>query len=211
MIEPQHRDLFDVLQKQLERMRGMLYGYYAQFFTAVHLFTVLIIAIIGISLLAAFRPLILILPFFVVYAGCFCAFLMSYNIFARLYAKALEEKLNTMLGAQVLVATPMEEAFIYKTGAPKFVAIDFTTPSTAISAVTIQYLFSGAVIFLIGVFRAWQIVPVYTPRFPLLLLYWPLLIVYTGAILAYLCWFFITAVPEKRIEKIVNDAYSLTR
>jgi hypothetical protein len=176
---------------------------------AVHLFTILVIAIIGLSLLAQMRALILALPFFVVYAGCFCAFLMTYNIFARVYAKALEQKINALLGKDLLVATPMEEDYIYKTGAPKFVAIDFTTPSTAISAITIQYLFAGGVIFLIGVTRAWQLLPTYVPRFPLLAIYWELLALYTAAALIYLLWFFVTAAPEKRMEAFVNEAYDI--
>ena len=123
--------------------------------------------------------------------------------------QALEQKLNQMLGGEYLVATPMEEVYVYKTASPKFVAIDFATPSTALSAVTFQYTFSGSVLFAIGVFRAWQLLPSFTPAFPLLALYWPLLIVWTGSALGYLVWFFVTAKPETRITRIVNDAYGV--
>jgi hypothetical protein len=206
-MEFTEKDRLEILQKQLERMRGMLYGYYSQFFTAVHLFTVLVLAIITLSLFRELRPLILALPFFIVYAGCFCAFLMSYNIFARVYASALEQKINSMVGQNLLVSSPMEDMYIYKTNAPKFVAIDFATPNTALSAVTFQYLFSGLVIFIIGVYRSWQILPYYTQRFAILSIYWEILGFFTVTAAIYLMWFFIGAGPERKIATFVSKAY----
>ncbi len=88
------------MQAQLERMRGMHYGYYVQFFQATHLFTVLTLANIALSLYPPFRAAILILPFFIVYAGFFCAYLLTYNLFARIYSTALEKKINQTVAAE---------------------------------------------------------------------------------------------------------------
>ncbi len=91
LTDPDNRILYDALTRQLERMRSMHYGYYAQFFSAIHIFTALILAQIALSLWAPMRALILALPFFVIYAGSFCAYLISYNLFARVYADASGE------------------------------------------------------------------------------------------------------------------------
>lgn len=203
------RELFDTLSKQLERMRGMHYGYYSQFFNAIHIFTALILAIIAISLFPQTSALILVLPFFVVYAGSFCAYLITYNLFARVYATALEKKLNQMLGSEALVAHKMEDVFIYSTASPKFVGVDLANPASAISAITISYLIAGVVVVAVGAYRALQLLPLLQPKFPLLAIYWPLLIFWIAIHLAYLLWYFLTADHEKKITAIVNDAYSV--
>jgi len=105
---------FRVLQGQLERMRGMHYGYYIQFFQAAHLFTVLTLLNIAVSLYHPLRAAIFVLPFFIVYAGFFCAYLLTYNLFARIYATALEKKINMILGGDFLVAHRMEDVYIYQ-------------------------------------------------------------------------------------------------
>jgi len=198
-----------VMQTQLERMRGMHYGYYVQFFQATHLFTVLTLADIAISLYYPFRAAILLLPFFIVYAGFFCAYLMTYNLFARIYSTALEKKINQAIGAKLLIAHEIEDAYIYRTPAPKFVAIDLGRPYTFIGASTVSFTFGGIVLYLFAAFRAYQLLPDLAAHFPPFspLVYWPLLAVWTGGHLAYLVWFYVGGKPEKTIAKIVSDAY----
>ena len=196
-----------VLQAQLERMRGMHYGYYVQFFQANHLFTVLALLNVAVSLYHPLRAAIFVLPFFIVYAGFFCAYLLTYNLFARIYATALEKKINALLGGEFLVAHKMEDVYIYRTPAPKFVAIDLGQPWTFIGASTVSFTVGGVVLYALAAYRSWQLLPEFTPHFPPLALFWPLLAVWTLGHLAYLLWFYVGGKPEKRIAAIVNDAY----
>jgi len=196
-----------VLQAQLDRMRSMHYGYYVQFFQANHLFTVLALLDIAVSLSYPFRAAIFVLPFFIVYAGFFCAYLLTYNLFARIYATALEKKINALLGGDFLVAHRMEEAYIYHTPGPKFVALDLSQPWTAISASTISFTVGGVLVYVLAAYRAWQLLPTFAPHFPPLNLYWPLLALWTLGHLAWLVWFYIGGKPEKTIAAIVGAAY----
>jgi hypothetical protein len=196
-----------ILEKQLERMRSMHYGYYAQFFQANHLFTVISLVIFGVSLLPPLRAAIFILPFFIVYAGFFCAYLLTYNLFARIYATALEKKINQILGGDFLVAHRMEDAYMYKTPGLKFVALDLTRPWTFIGASTVSFTFGGVVLYALAAYRAQQLLPMLAPHFPPVMLFWPLLIVWTLGHLAYLLWFYLGHGPEKQIAAIVNAAY----
>ena len=198
-----------VMQAQLERMRGMNNDYYAHFFQATHLFTVLTLANIAIGLYFPFRAAILVLPFFIVYAGFFCAYLLTYNLFARIYSTALEKKINQAIGAKLLVAHEIEDAYIYRTPAPKFVAIDLGRPYTFIGASTVSFTFGGIVLYLFAAYRAYQLLPELSAHFPLFsgVVYWPLLAIWTLGHLAYLLWFYVGGKPEKTIAKIVNDAY----
>ena len=196
-----------VLQAQLERMRGMHYGYYVQFFQANHLFTVLALLNVALSLYHPFRAAIFVLPFFIVYAGFFCAYLLTYNLFARIYATALEKKINTLLGGEFLVAHKMEDVYIYRTPAPKFVAIDLGRPWTFIGASTVSFTVGGVVLYLLAAYRSWQLLPEFAPHYPPISLFWPLLAVWTLGHLAYLVWFYVGGKPEKQIAAIVNDAY----
>ncbi len=196
-----------VLQAQLERMRGMHYGYYVQFFQANHLFTVLTLLNLAVSLYHPLRAAIFVLPFFIVYAGFFCAYLLTYNLFARIYATALEKKINALLGGDFLVAHRMEDIYIYKTPGPKFVALDLTRPYTFISASTLSFTVGGVLTYFLAAYRAWQLLPELISHYPPLGLYWPLLGVWTLGHLVYLLWFYVGGKPERAIAAIVNDAY----
>ena len=196
-----------VLQAQLERMRGMHYGYYVQFFQANHLYTVLALVNITLALYYPLRAVVLVLPFFIVYAGFFCAYLLTYNLFARIYATALEKKINSLLGAELLVAHKMEEIYFYRTPGIKFVALDLTQPWTTISASTISVTAGGVLTYILAGYRAYQILPALAAHFPPLHLYWPLLAVWTLGHLLWLLWFFVGGKPEKDIARIVSDAY----
>ena len=198
---------FSLLEKQLERMRSMHYGYYVQFFQANHLFTIITLLTLAVSLYHPLRAAIFVLPFFIVYAGFFCAYLLCYNLFARIYATALEKKINRLIGAEYLIAHRMEESYFYRTPGLKFVALDLTQPGTFIGASTVSSTFGGVVILLIAAYRSWQLLPSLAPHFWPLHLFWPLLIVWTLGHLLYLLWFYIGQGPEKRIAGIVNDAY----
>jgi hypothetical protein len=199
-----------VLQAQLERMRGMHYGYYVQFFQANHLFTVLTLLNLAVSLYHPLRAAILVLPFFIVYAGFFCAYLLTYNLFARIYATALEKKINGLLGGEFLVAHKMEEAYIYRTPGPKFVALDLGQPYTFIGASTISFTVGGVLTYVLAAYRAWQLLPDLTTHYAPLHFYWPLLVVWTVGHLIYLVWFYVGGKPERTIAAIVNDAYGTT-
>ena len=206
-LSPAEQRQLAILEKQLERMRSMHYGYYSQFFQANHLFTVIVLVDILLSLHPTFRAAIFILPFFLIYAGFFDAYLLSYNLFARIYSTAIEKKINAMLGLEVLVAHRMEDVYLYQTPGKKFVAIDIQRPWTFISANTISFVFYGGLVFLLGAYRAWQLLPVYAPHFAPLSFYWYLLVFWTVIHLAYLAWFFVGGKPEKEIAAIVNTAY----
>ncbi len=196
-----------VLQAQLDRMRSMHYGYYVQFFQANHLYTVLALLNITLALYYPLRAVVLVLPFFIVYAGFFCAYLLTYNLFARIYATALEKKINSLLGAELLVAHKMEDVYIYRTPGLKFVALDLSQPWTAISASTLSVTVGGILTYLLASYRANQILPSLASHYPPLHLYWPLLAVWTMGHLAWLLWFFVGGKPEKEIAGIVNEAY----
>lgn len=198
-----------LLEKQLERMRSMHYGYYSQFFQATHLFTVIALLDFALSLLPPLRAAIFVLPFFIVYAGFFTSYLLCYNLFARIYAAALEKKINALVETRVLVAHEMEDVYFYKTPGLKFVAIDLTQPWTFISASTVSFTFGGVTLYALAAYRAWQLLPGLIPHFPPLALFWPLLAVWTLGHLFYLLWFYMGGKPERAIAAIVHEAYDM--
>ena len=65
-------------------------------------------------------------PFFIIsYTSFFCAYLLTYNLFAHIYATALEKKIDRASAAPLVPRTTIEDAYIYrKLRAPKFVAMD---------------------------------------------------------------------------------------
>jgi hypothetical protein len=190
---------YDALSRQLERMRGMQYGYFTKFFSWVIVtgFTFVLIY------LAPFPGAQMVLPFWVVTAGVQASFYLHFVDFARVHARALEERLNVLLEEEVLVASRLEDAYFYPLEKPKFSGLVLTRPTTFFSAYTTHWVFVWAFFYLFGALQAWEAAGTYRFFYFLLLGSWSALNV------GYLAWYFIRQRDEKRIAAMLREAYRL--
>jgi len=92
----------------------------------------------------------LLLPFAILYVGFHASYLFSYVIFARTFAAAIERRINRHLGAEILVAHRLEEAYFGAPGVPRLVAASLWRPLAFISAETWHFTVAGAALFAVG-------------------------------------------------------------
>jgi hypothetical protein len=100
---------YDVLSRQLGRMRAMQYAYHRKFFAL----QLLSLAAIAAAFLWPSAAAMTLLAFGLVTAGVTASFFLHFCDFARTHAKALEEKLNLLLGEPLLNAAELEADFFY--------------------------------------------------------------------------------------------------
>lgn len=193
-----------LLQAQLGRMRAMNFKYHALFFRYINFWILICVGLFVLSLWEPLRPAIFFVAPLVLYAAMQGAFHFHYILFTRRYARALEVKLNALSGKPTLIAHQLEDAYLMKLDAPRFVGFSFGSPTSFFSAITLHYGIAGTILWGLALAQALWITPQYANAMPLLWLYVPAMLVWTVVNLGYLAWYFVGQRDEKRVERILE-------
>ena len=86
-----------LLNDQLVRMRGMLYGYSALFFARIRDWAMVTLALLVIGSTDVAPAAVAFVPFLVPFAFLETGYLFFYTVFARRYAERLERRINGLL------------------------------------------------------------------------------------------------------------------
>jgi hypothetical protein len=187
-------------------MRGMLYGYYDQFYRFLNVQIVALLAVLAAALIWD-RRLALVLPFHIVFIGFHAAFLFSYVGMARLYATALERRLNRHYRGEYLIAHQLEASYIFPMTRRRFVAFSPANPGSFLSAETAQFTFAGGLFFCVT--TVWAI-RVALDRGTLWgMLYTLAMGAYSLGCLGYLVWYHYFGEHERRLRTILERRYDV--
>jgi len=190
-------------------MRAMNFKYHAFFFRYINFWIVICVGLFVASFWEPLRAAVYFIPPLVLYAAMQGAFHFHYMIFTRRYARALEEKLNALSGKQTLIANQLEDAYLMKLDAPRFVGFSLGSPTSFFSAITLHYGVAGTLLWLFALVQAALITPRYAATMPFLWLYVPAMLAWTALNMGYLAWYFIAQRDEKRVQAIL-DEFKLT-
>jgi hypothetical protein len=165
---------YDALSRQLGRMRAMQYAYNRKFFSLL-LATVIAIPIaFSLDTLSALT----MLAFGLVTAGVTASFFLHFCDFARTYARALEARIDRLLGERILVASALEADYFYPHETRKVSGFVPSRPGSFFSFFTLHFVavwgaaigaalwrlrhsFDGSgYTILLGAFAAWSAVNV---------------------------------------------------
>jgi hypothetical protein len=201
-----------LLEAQLERMRGMLFGYSGLFFATIRNWTFLSIGLLVLGWSGVLPAAVVPVPFIVPFAFLETGYLFWYTVFARRHAERLEQAINERLGRDVLVAHRLEAAYFYPPDAPKVAALSFGNPLGLMGGMTIGYTAGAALLWAAGL--ASTIAYVRTLgggvfEGGLVGLVVPAAIAWTAVIAAYLVWTSLRRADEDRLLAALDDAYRL--
>jgi hypothetical protein len=179
--ETKERLLYETTLRQLERMRSMQYAYHAKFF---HWMLVCFVLFLILLLLPGHVGFYL-LPFYVVTVALQASFYLHFCDFARVHSTHLEEKINGLLGKNVLLGSSLEELYFYPVGPGRIGGLLPGHPGRFFNCYTLHWIVLWTIAFLGGLFfvRA-----VSSP--PFFLVYATAALVWAGAHLAYMTWYF---------------------
>jgi hypothetical protein len=199
--------LFQTLHAQLERMRAMHYKYSDLFYQLIVLGIVLLILMAAASMTQTLRAVVLLIPFFIIYIGVQSAYFLTYVVWARIYATGLEQRLNHLLETEALIAHRQEAAYLFPLDEPQFAGVTPRLRQSFIGFITIHFWLLGAAAIALSLYRAWQLYEDLMREFPPVCYYFIALGAWALLHLIYLVWYFGARQHERRIMKIVSDAY----
>ncbi|HVG39014.1 MAG TPA: hypothetical protein VM870_07000 [Pyrinomonadaceae bacterium] len=199
--------LLPTLQQQLERMRAMHYKYSDLFYKLILVGLLALIVMAMASLTEPLRATVLLIPFFTIYIGVQSAYFLSYTFFARVYATGIEKRINEILRRDLLIAHRIEAAYLYPLSGPQFAGVMPRLGQTFIAFITVHFWLLGAAIIALSTYRAWQLLPDLARTFPPANYYLIALAGWSLLHLIYLIWYFGARRHERRIMRIVADAY----
>lgn len=197
-----------ILEEQLARMRGMLFGYSERFFERIRTYLLLVLALLVIGGSGVFPGAVIAVPFLVPFAFLETGYLFFYTVFARRHAEYLERAINQRLGRDVLVAHRLEAVYFYPPDAPKIAGISLGNPFGMMSAVTGGYTAGAAILWVVGLAGSLAVAPdLVLGDVPLGSLAVPAQVIWTIAIGGHLVFSFLTRRDEQPLVNELNAAY----
>ncbi len=209
---PPDPDELRLLEQQLTRMRGMLFGYSERFFERIRTYLVLVLVLLAISGSGWFPAAVIAVPFLVPFAFLETGYLFFYTVFARRHAEYLERTINARMGRDVLVAHRLEAAYFYPPDKPKIAGFSLGNPLGMMSAMTIGYTVGAALLWITGMIglldlparlpAEWsRAQSAATPAFALVAVVWTL------AIAGHLVYAFLSRRDERRLIAELDRSY----
>jgi hypothetical protein len=199
--------VYQTLHAQLERMRAMHYKYSDLFYQLIIFGIVVLMLMAAASMTQTLRAVVLLIPFFIVYIGVQSAYFLTYVVWARIYATALERRINGLLETDALIAHRQEAVYLFPLDGPQFAGVTPRLRQTFIGFITIHFWLLGAASIALALYRAWQLYEELMQQFPPVCYYFIAFGAWALLHLVYLVWYFGTRHYERRIMQIVADAY----
>jgi hypothetical protein len=196
-----------LLEGQLERMRGMLFGYSRMFFAHMRVYTLVALAILVASLWQPLGGAVLVIPFLVPFVFLEASYLFWYTVFARRHAEWVERALQVQTGSRAPAAHQLEAAFFYDPDGPKIAALDLRRPLSHMSAATLGYSAGAGLLWLAGMLLSMDWISRVADHDPLL--DWVPLIAlgWTVVIAVFLVWTWLRRADEQRLLRALDDVY----
>ena len=191
---------YDALTRQLERMRAMQYAYNRKFFALL-----LVSTLVGLGLILWGRWAgQLVVCFGLVTTGVTASFFLHFCDFARVHARALEARINAILGRRVLIASELEADYFYPHASPKLSGFSFERPGSFFSAYTLHFCGVWAALVFWCAVQLWdQLAAGAWFLWALIWLGW------CGSNAGYLHWWFGKSGAEARMARRLAQAYGL--
>ena len=196
MMQPE-----ELAAKQLARMRGMNRFYHERFFSDVRFASLAIIALFVVGAWEVQLAFLLIPPVALM-AAVQTAFDASYLMFSRQYSTALEKQLNSVVGANVLVAHEMEERYLFPLDKQKVVTLASGADFTWFGYVTAFYTVLGAAAFGFGLALGWGLLTDVHVIWTFSYLAMLAVLLFSSLIVGW--WWFVGGVGEKRLAAVVQ-------
>lgn len=207
-LTPEQERLYvQQLDQQLQRMRGMLFGYSQLFFVHMRVYTLVCIALLAASLWEPLGGVVLIVPFLVPFVFMEASYLFWYTVFARRHAEWVERALAARSGTGVPAAHRLEAAYFYAPDDPAISALDLRRPLSHMSAATLAYMGGAGLLWLAGMILGLDWIGRQAEAHPLLAWAPVVALIWTALIAAYLVFAWLRRADEGRLISELDSVY----
>lgn len=182
-------------------MRGMTKYYHERFFSDIRTSTVLTLGLLVIGWWQVPEAFLLV-PVVALIGACTTAFDASYLIFARQYATRLEDELNGATERPVLVASELEETYLFPLDTRKIVTIPLDGSFTWFGFMTLLYTVVGIAGYGFGLALGFSTLADHGTGW--VIAYVVVLGGLTVAALTVGGWWFVGGVGERRLRSVLD-------
>ncbi len=208
-VDPELPDTLttELLVGQLQRMRGMLFGYSQMFFAHMRLYTLVAIGLLVLSLWEPFGGAVLVVPFLIPFVFMEASYLFWYTVFARRHAEWVERALAARTRSVVPAAHRLESAYFYAPDDPMIAALDLRRPLSHMSAATIAYAAGAGLLWLTSMVLGIEWIERQSDASALLGWVPPVALIWTVGVVAYLVYTWIRRPDERRLVVELDAVY----
>jgi len=146
----------------------------------------------------------LVVCFGLVSTGVTASFFLHFCDFARVHARAIEARINGLLGSQTLIASELEADYFYPHASPKLSGFSYARPWSFFSVYTLHFCAVWGLMILSSAWRLWNQLD--TGVWFLWALLWSGWSAVNGL---YLLWWFGSSGAEARMARRLAEAYGL--
>ena len=203
----QERLSLQQLDQQLQRMRGMLFGYSQLFFVHMRVYTLVAMALLVASLWEPLGGAVLIVPFLVPFVFMEASYLFWYTVFARRHAEWVERAIAARSGSGLPAAHRLEAAYFYAPDDPAISALDLRRPLSHMSAATLAYMGGAGLLWLSGMILGLDWIGRQSDVHPLLPWVPAAAVVWTVAVAGYLVYAWLRRTDERRLLSELGSVY----
>lgn len=179
--------------------------YHDRFFSDIRTSTFLILALF-VSGWAITPEAFLLVPVVALIGANQTAFDASYLIFSRHYSAVLEDGINSAVQQKVLVASVMEDRYLFPLDKPKMVVAGLGSDFTWFSWMTFLYMLIGLGSFAAGIALGWP--TLISAGGDWVLFYTSTLAVLTFGSLVVGLWWFVAGEGEARLTQVTETSFS---
>ncbi len=125
----------------------MLYGYSDLFFRRIRDWALVTLVLLVVGSTDVAPAATVVVPFLVPFAFLETGYLFYYTIFARRFSERLEQRINALVGDDVLIAHRLEAAYFYPPDAPKIAALSAGHPLGMVTVSTVGYTVGAGMVW----------------------------------------------------------------
>ena len=187
--------------EQLDRMRRMTRYYHERFFSDVRMamITVLVLLVLGWW---EVEEAFLLVPVVALFGATMTAFDASYLLFARHYSTRLESDINAAVGEGTLLASAVEDTYLFPLGQRKLVVMAFGSGFTWFGFMTLFLTAIGLAAFVLGLTLGLPVLSDHGSWW--IVSYLAFLAIATVGALGVGVWWFVGGEGERRLSSVLE-------
>lgn len=175
--------------------------YHERFFADVRLTLIAVLVLVVVGFWQV-REAFVLLPVVALFGAAMTAFDASYLLFARHYARRLESDLNSHFEGQVLIASQIEDTYLFPLDERKMVVAAFGKGFTWFSFMTVFITAFGVAAYGFGAVLSWPVLMGHGRLWALA--YWLVLGALTISALGIGWWWFVGGEGERRLRSVIE-------
>lgn len=168
-----------------------------------------VLALLAASMTPSARPIVLALPFIIIFGACQLGLLDARTRALRIQVRALEQRLNRSLGGNLFVTHMLDAAHDAPPDTPSLLGISLVNPGSFRSIYGVHLFLVSLVLFVVSTYRSLDLVSMSEPFAQVRPVYPLVMAAWASIHLVVLIGYWGTVYQEKKTAAVARDVYGI--